>query len=92
MENKKTCSKCKYFRQHYLVDEKSCVWVYCGHCVCHHRTKNRKPDTPACADFAKKDRKMNDLVTKRYLTKSLLEYVLSLELPPEIPEGPEKLR
>lgn len=81
-----TCQDCIHFHQHYVLDEQSCTAVVCGHCA-HPRLKHRRPDAAACAHFEARtappplpDRKK----VVHYLTREFLEYVLSLELPPEV--------
>lgn len=80
------CKNCTRFHQHYILDKQSCTAVNRGHC-CYLRLKHRKPDTPACAHYIR--REMSAELPDRpaviyYLTTKVLEYILSLELPPEV--------
>lgn len=78
-----TCKDCTHFRQHYILDEQSCTAVPCGHCT-QPRLKHRRPDAKACTQFAAGDHPLPDRAkVVHYLTTELLEYILSLELPPE---------
>lgn len=83
----KYCQSCIFFRQHYSLDEERLFLVYCGHCsksVRSGRKRNIKPDTPACEQYFPTDSPKNTFVTREYLNKRLLEYVLALPLLPEI--------
>ena len=79
------CSNCQYFLQHYTLDESRIFRVYCGHCTLN-RTKRRRPDAKACDGFIPGLPKESFFVSKEYLSKELLQYVLGLELLPEIEE------
>ena len=79
---RKTCVECRHFMQHYgLVDERF-VPIYCGHCT-FSCPRAKHPDTPVCKHFIPGNPKTGIFVTKQYLTKQLLNYVLALELFPE---------
>jgi len=80
-----TCGDCKYFRQHYIFNGERLSRVHCGHCV-HPRLKHRTPSTPSCPNFEQRMVGVEQFITKDFITKELLEYVLSLDLPPEITE------
>ena len=84
--NKNLCHECKYFLQHYTFGKQKIFSVYCGHCVLG-RPKHKKPDAKACEDFVPSPDPKDLFVTKEYLTKELLQYVLSMELLPEINGG-----
>lgn len=81
MQNERCCD-CSFFMQHYCLDNRKLFRVYCGHCMLK-RPKHKLPDAKACGSFIKK-RKEDAFVTKEYLSKALLKYVLELELLPEI--------
>jgi len=81
-----SCKTCEHFIQHYYLDEQYCTTVDCGHC-CYPRLKYRKPNTPACKHYVKMEKPpripdRNGAI--HFLTVELLEYILKLELPPEI--------
>ena len=82
-----TCQNCQYFRQHYGLDHTSLFRVFCGHCT-FSKVRKKYPDTPACDHFVPGLPDRESFVTKEYLSKELLQYVLNLELLPEIPELP----
>ena len=84
MENQ-TCRNCEHFRQHYGLDGERIFRLHCGHCVLP-RMKNNKPDQIACEKFVQKENKEKDIVSKEYLSKSLLDWIRQLELLPEIQE------
>lgn len=50
MTDDKTCEDCKFFVQHYRVDDGKHGWVSCGHCLLP-RFKTRKPTAKACSNF-----------------------------------------
>ena len=78
-----TCKSCTHYQQHYAFDQRKIFRVYCGHCTL--RTVRKKlPDTAACENFSPAPPDENAFATKEYLSKTLLEYMLSLELLPEI--------
>ena len=81
MENK-ICKECTHFRQHYGLNEKRIFKVYCGHCTRDIR-RTKRPDRAAC-DMFEPAIKENTFVSKEYLSKELLRYVLEMELLPEI--------
>ena len=78
-----TCNSCQYYRQHYTFNERKIVRVYCGHCTCL-RIKTKRPDSKVCENYIENDSNDNPFVSKEYLSKKLLEYVLKLELLPDI--------
>ena len=85
------CNTCQYFRQHYTFDKQKLFRVYCGHCT-YQKPKNKRPDAKACQYYTAVDPDEKPFVAKEYLTAVLLEYMLKLELLPEIHETDEKIR
>ena len=83
--DEKTCRNCHYFRQHNTLDKRKIFQVYCGHCT-FARAKRKRPDAKACENFIAGSPQADGLATKEYLSKELLEYLLRLELLPEIDE------
>ena len=79
------CKNCVHYRQHYTLSNQRATAVNCGHCT-QSRMKTRKPDAKACVHFVERmeinapDR----MEVIRYLNTKVLQYILSLELPPEI--------
>ena len=69
--------------QHYIFSESKFRWVNCGHCMGPER-RHRKPDAKACQHYIYNPSAETRFVSKEYLTKELLKYVLSLDLPPQI--------
>ena len=80
-----SCSKCKYYLQHYVLNSRKLFRVHCGHCVLS-RGKQKRPDTKACESFVPGVNMKDAFASKEYLSKELLQHVLSLELLPEIEE------
>ncbi len=81
--SEKYCQDCTHYLQHYGLNQNGLFRVYCGHCRLAWR-KRKKPDSPACAQFTPGIPDAENFVTKEYLTKELLQRVLSMELLPEI--------
>jgi len=80
-----SCKTCAYYRQHYALDQRKIFRVYCGHCT-YQKVKTKKPDAKACEHYLLSEAVEKGFATKEYLSKSLLEYMLKLELLPEIYE------
>ena len=83
--DEKTCRNCHYFRQHYTLDKRKIFQVYCGHCT-FARAKRKRPDVKACENFIAGSPQADGFATIEFLSKELLEYLLRLELLPEIDE------
>lgn len=83
----KICENCKHFRQHYGLNDHQLFRLDCGHCV-HPRLQSKKPRTRACERFEPSPAAADNFVRKEYLSRRLLDYVLSLELLPEIRDKP----
>ena len=81
-----SCRTCAHYRQHYTFNQHKIFSVYCGHCT-YRKVKTKKPDAKACEHYLFAESVENAFVTKEYLSKSLLEYILKLELLPEIYEA-----
>ena len=81
--SEKLCQNCKYFLQHFTLDERKIFRVYCGHCT-FSRARQKRPDAKACENFAAGCAQEDTFVSKEYLSKELLQYMLNLELLPEI--------
>lgn len=78
-----TCNSCLYYRQHYVLDQRKILRIYCGHCT-YARIKTKRPNSKVCEHYVYTSPDETAFVTKEYLSKKLLEYMLSLELLPEI--------
>ena len=85
--DKQTCSGCEFFIQHYGLGEKKLFRLYCGHCTLA-RTKRRNPDDQACGNFVPGAPDTEAFASQEYLTKALLQRLLSLPLLPEIENLP----
>ncbi|MBE6958403.1 MAG: hypothetical protein E7447_04550 [Ruminococcaceae bacterium] len=85
--NNTTCKTCGHFRQHYILSEGKFLRIFCGHCT-FSGSKTRKPFAKACEHYEFAPADVDAFATKEYLTKELLQYVLHLELLPEIDDAP----
>ena len=79
------CKFCAHYRQHYTFDQRKIFRVYCGHCT-YQKVKTKRPDAKACDYYLWSESAEEAFVAKEYLSKALLEYMLKLELLPEIYE------
>ena len=86
--NDNLCDTCTYYRQHYTFDQCKIFRVYCGHCT-YQRAKTKKPDAKACQNYLRSESAESTFVTKEYLSKALLDYLVNLELLPEIYDAEE---
>ena len=80
-ENK--CKNCQYYLQHYTFNKRKIFRVNCGHCT-FSWVKHKKPDKSACENFVPGTPQEDAFVSKEFLNKELLQYMLRLELLPEI--------
>ena len=81
--NKNQCCTCMYFHQHYTFDRKKIFRVHCGHCTMP-KVKTKRPTAKACEHYERREPDENAFVSKEYLSHALLQYMLELELLPEI--------
>ena len=81
--NTNQCETCQHYMQHYALNKRGIICVYCGHCTFSH-PKRKRPDTKACENYTPGSPPEDAFASKEYLTKELLRYVLSLDLLPEI--------
>lgn len=79
----KQCNNCQHYLQHYTFDKHRIFRVYCGHCT-FSRVRRKRPDTKACEYYIPGSAQEEAFVSKEYLSKELLQYMLSLELLPDI--------
>lgn len=84
--NNLECKDCQYFLQHYILDKQKFYKIYCGHCT-FSRAKRKCPDMPACEHFTAGSADTDAFASKEYLTKELLQYMLTLDLLPEIKDA-----
>ncbi len=89
--NTDTCKTCAHYRQHYALDNRHIFRVYCGHCT-FLKVKNKKPDSKICENYMPSVPDETAFATKEYLSKTLLEYMLNLELLPEIHDITEQTK
>lgn len=79
------CKDCCHFLQHYAFNKRTIFRISCGHCT-QARAKSRRPYDKACVLFSPGAPDESAFVSKEYLSKELLNYMLSLDLLPEIEE------
>lgn len=84
-----TCSSCQYFKQHYVLDHRKLVRIFCGHCI-FSKVKSKRPDAKSCGSYMPAEPEENAFVSKEYLNKRLLEYLLSLDFLPAIHDEREQ--
>lgn len=77
------CADCRYYLRHFTLDKHKIFRVYCGHCT-FSRAKHKRPDAKACDHYVPGPPQEDAFVSKEYLSKELLQYLLSLELLPKI--------
>lgn len=80
------CGNCAHYRQHYILSKACCEGVNCGHCV-YPRLKHRKPNDKVCTNYQYRNNPPglpNRQQVIQFLTKEMLQYILSIDLPPEI--------
>ena len=80
------CKTCTHFHPHYTVNEQYCVAIDCGHC-CVPRIKHRRPNQQACQHYTSQSQSPalpNRQKVIHFLTTEFLQYILNLELPPEM--------
>lgn len=80
---KKFYKNCAHYVQHYGLNQRKFYRLYCEHCMLL-KTKNKRPDAAACKDFVPGEPDEAAFAGKEYLSKELLQYLLNLELLPEI--------
>ena len=79
------CKNCTYYRQHYGLDNERIFRVFCGHCVFGSPKRKRPYNT--CENFMQKESTEDGFVSKAYLSKELLRYMMELELFPGIEDA-----
>lgn len=83
--DEKKCKNCQHYMQHLALNKRRLFRVYCGHCTIR-KHKRKHPDAKACENYIPGASPEEAFASKEYLSKELLQYVLSLELLPEIDE------
>ena len=78
----KNCKDCRFYLQHYILSENRLIQVYCGHCT-NKTPKTKRPDRKACEHFQQGIKETEQFASKEYLSKKLLDKVLSMELLPK---------
>ena len=81
--DEKQCKTCQHFMQHLALNGRRIFRVNCGHCA-FGRVRRKLPDSKACENHIVGSSPEEAFVSKEYLSKELLKYVLNLDLLPEI--------
>lgn len=84
--NDPTCRTCAHYLQHYALGEGRIFRVNCGHCTFPF-AKKKPPNSKKCDHYTPGCPGEASFVTKEYLSNALLEYMLRLELLPEIADN-----
>ena len=79
----KQCNSCKFYLYHYTFNQRRIFRVYCGHCT-FSKARHKRPDAKACDHYIPGQPREDAFVSKEYLSKELLQYMLRLEMLPEI--------
>lgn len=85
--NKVYCHSCQHYIQHYALRDGRLIQVCYGHCV-YANPKAKRPDQKACEYFVQGVKDTEQFVSNEYLSKKLLDKVLSMELLPKIEDLP----
>ena len=86
--NETYCHSCRHFIQHYALRNGRLIQMFCGHCT-FKSPKAKRPYKKACEHFEQGVKDTEAFASKEYLSKKLLEKVLSMELLPDIEEYTE---
>ena len=78
-----TCSTCVHYLQHYTFNQRKIFRIHCGHCT-YQTPKTKRPVAKACENYMPSVPGETPFVSKEYLSKALLEYMLKLDLLPQI--------
>ncbi len=78
-----TCNTCGYYHRHYVLSEGKIIQIHCGHCT-YGRIRTKRPTAKACDNYSLSDPPENAFVTREYLTRELLEYIMKMELLPPV--------
>lgn len=76
---KPVCKDCQHFIQHYGNKDGRFFQLNCGHCKIRKKRQNR-PSDHICKLFSPGIPDLMEPVTKEYLTKDILDYILRLDL------------
>lgn len=80
---KQMCKDCAYYLQYYAMKAGKIFRVFCGHCT-RQGVRKKIPTAMACDGFAPGETDESSFADKEYLSKELLQYVMKLELLPQI--------
>ena len=81
--DKDLCNTCAHYHQHYVLDKRRIFRVNYGHCT-FPKVKTKPPQSKKCKNYVPAEPDEAAFVSKEYLSKLLLEYVLNLDLLPPI--------
>ena len=85
--NDTTCASCVYYKQHYILDGKKIIRIFCGHCTLKKKNsfhRSRRSFAPICEEYIPGTSDEEAFVSQEYLSKALLDRVLNLPLLPTI--------
>ena len=81
--DERLCKNCQHYIQHLALNKNRLIRVYCGHCT-FGKARRKQPDAKACENYIPGISPESAFASKEYLSKELLQYVLNLDLLPEI--------
>jgi len=70
------CKNCQHFLQHLAINRRRLFRVYCGQCTLG-KARRKNPEAKACDKFIPGSPPEEAFVSKEYLSKELLRYVLA---------------
>ena len=80
---KEMCRNCRFFIQHYILNNGKLRWVNYGHCI-QGRFRNREAYGKICEHYEYQAPVEDGYADREYLSKELLQKVLSMELLPQL--------
>ena len=80
--SKEMCRNCKFFIQHYILSNGKLRWINYGHCI-QGRFRNREACGKICQNYEYQAPVEDRYADKEYLSKELLQKVLTMDLLPK---------
>jgi len=77
------CRNCKFFMQHYILDNGKLRWINRGHCT-NGKLRDRQAFAKVCAQYEYQSPVEDGYADKEYLSKELLRKVLTMDLLPQM--------
>ena len=77
------CRNCKFFMQHYILDNGQFKWINAGHCI-KLKLRNKQAYSKICEHYEYQEPVEDRYVDQEYLSKELLQRVLTMDLLPKM--------